>query len=101
VKITRLPKLSGTEALILELLRAREMYGLQLVSASNGTLKRGSVYVTLGRMEEKGYVESWAEENAEHAGLPRRLYRATGLGTRVYDAWSLMAASLAPVHRHA
>lgn len=94
-------RLSRTESLIMELLRTREMYGLQLVTASKGTLKRGSVYVTLGRMEEKGYVESWAEEEPAHAGLPRRLYRATGLGLRVADAWSLMAASLASAHRHA
>jgi DNA-binding PadR family transcriptional regulator len=96
-----LPKLSGTESLIMDLLRAQEMYGLQLVNESKGRLKRGSVYVTLGRMEEKGYLESWAEEKAEHSGLPRRLYRATGLGARVHDAWSLMAASLASVRHHA
>jgi DNA-binding PadR family transcriptional regulator len=77
------------------------MYGLQLVTASKGTLKRGTVYVTLGRMQEKGYLESWAEEMPEHAGLPRRQYRATGLGLRVLDAWSLMAASFAPVRHHA
>ena len=98
---TKLPKLSGTESLILELLRPQEMYGLQLVTESKGTLKRGSVYVTLGRMEEKGYVESRAEEKPDHAGLPRRLYRATGLGMRVQDAWSIMVASLASVRRHA
>ena len=31
-----------------------DMYGLQLVAASRRRLKRGTVYVTLGRMEEKG-----------------------------------------------
>lgn len=96
-----LPKLSGTESQILELLRSEEMYGLQLVTESKGRLKRGSVYVTLGRMEEKGYVESKAEEKPEHAGLPRRRYRATGLGLRVFDAWALLAASLSSVRRHA
>jgi DNA-binding PadR family transcriptional regulator len=101
MSMPRLPKLSATESLILDLLRSQEMYGLQLVTESKGALKRGSVYVTLGRMEEKGYVESWAEDKPEHAGLPRRLYRATGLGQRVHEAWSLMAVSLSSVHRHA
>ncbi len=49
----RLP--SRTETLILDLLRqGRERYGLELVEASGGRVKRGTVYVTLGRMEEKG-----------------------------------------------
>ena len=98
---TKLPTLSRTETLILELLRSEEMYGLQLVTASKGKLKRGSVYVLLGRMEEKGYVTSHAEEKPEHSGLPRRTYRATGLGRRVLDAWSLAAAHLALGGRHA
>jgi DNA-binding PadR family transcriptional regulator len=78
--------LSSKEALILELLRGRERYGLELVAASKGHLKRGTVYVTLGRMEEKGYVESRLEESHRGAiGLPRRLYRPTGLGLRALD----------------
>jgi DNA-binding PadR family transcriptional regulator len=96
-----LPTLSRMEKLILELLRSDEMYGLQLVSAAKGKLKRGSVYVLLGRMEEKGYVISHTEAEPQHAGLPRRLYRATGLGLRVLDAWSLVAAHLALGGRHA
>jgi DNA-binding PadR family transcriptional regulator len=81
-----------TAKLILETLATGQMYGLQLVAASRGKLKRGTVYVLLGRMEEKGFVESRAEEKAQHSG--RRLYRATGLGLRVLDAWSLVAAKL-------
>ena len=53
-----------TESLVMELLRGRERYGLELVDASGGTLKRGSVYVTLARMEEKGFVDSRQEERA-------------------------------------
>jgi DNA-binding PadR family transcriptional regulator len=93
-KIAKLPTLTRTEKLILETLATREMYGLQLVAASRGKLKRGTVYVLLGRMEEKGFVESAAEEKPQHSGLPRRLYRATGLGRRVLDAWSLVATTL-------
>ena len=57
-----IPKLSSTERLILELLAGEEMFGLQLVEQSKGALKRGTVYVTLGRMQDKGYVESWTEK---------------------------------------
>ena len=51
-------------------------------------MKRGTVYVTLGRMHEKGYLESRQEPLPEGAiGLPRRLYRPTGLAMRVLAAW--------------
>ena len=78
----RIPTLSGKEHVILELLgKSREMYGLELVAGSKRRLKRGTVYVTLGRMEEKGYITSRAEESSpSHGGPPRRLYRATPYG---------------------
>ena len=57
------PTLPPKEALILELLvQESELYGLQLVAASKGRLKRGTVYVTLGRMEEKGFITSRLED---------------------------------------
>jgi PadR family transcriptional regulator, regulatory protein PadR len=84
------PSLSAKEFLILELLIAgREMYGLELVAASHGQLKRGTVYVTLGRMEDKGYVASRVDEPPPAAGgLPRRLYAPTPFGRQVLRAWS-------------
>ncbi len=93
-----LPSLPPKEALILELLLQHgEMYGLQLVAGSRRRLKRGTVYVTLGRMEDKGFVASRLEDPPDAAGgLPRRLYTATAFGRRVLDAWTLMAARLAP-----
>ena len=91
------PTLSAKERLILDLLCATgPMFGLQLVAESGGALKRGTVYVTLGRMEEKGYVES--EQEAARpgaAGLPRRIYRPTALGRRVLKAWTVLARELA------
>ena len=85
----RLPKLSTTERLIIELLATHdELFGLQMVELSGGRLKRGTVYVTLGRMHEKGYLESRQEALPEGAiGLPRRLYRPTGLAMRIVAAW--------------
>jgi DNA-binding PadR family transcriptional regulator len=86
-----LPRLSATEREILELLAADgELFGLELIERSEGRLKRGTVYVTLGRMHEKGYLESRQEPRVPGAiGLPRRLYRPSGLGRRVLDAWRL------------
>jgi len=85
----RLPKFSATERLIVELLASHEeLFGLQMVELSSGRLKRGTVYVTLGRMHEKGYLESRQEALPDGAiGLPRRLYRPTGLAMRVLAAW--------------
>jgi len=92
------PRLSSKEAQILEALRGQEMFGLQLVQASRGQLKRGTVYVTLGRMQEKGFVESRLEDRQPGAiGLPRRLYRANPFGVRVLDAWNTFRNTLAVV----
>jgi PadR family transcriptional regulator, regulatory protein PadR len=92
----RLPSISATESLVLDLLEHRDRFGLQLVAASKGRLKRGTIYVTLSRMEEKGFVTSWQEERAPGAiGLPRRLYRATPYGLKVRDAYRLLRAALA------
>ena len=85
------------ERLILELLSsAGPMYGLQLVEESGGALKRGTVYVTLGRLEAKGLVESQQEPLPPGGiGLPRRIYRPTALGERLLRAWTAFARELA------
>lgn len=92
----QIPRLSSKEALILRLLVARgEMYGLEMVNESGGELKRGTVYVTLGRMADKGYVESRTIPQDDGSGMPKRLFYATGYGARVLNAWELASASLA------
>lgn len=93
-----LPRVSAKELLVLELLvRAHGMYGLELVAASRGELKRGTVYVTLGRMEEKGYIISRQEDAPPAAGgLPRRVYEPTPLGRQVCKAWGRVRQQLAP-----
>ena len=99
------PRLSAVESLILELLIANDdaMYGLQLVATSRRRLKRGTIYVTLSRMEAKGFVESRQEERPAGAiGLPRRLYRVTPYGLKVHDAYLLLREALAlrPAEAH-
>lgn len=92
-----LPRLSATEQLILELLVEHgELFGLAMVEASDGRLKRGTVYVTLGRMEEKGYLDSRQEPLPPGAtGLPRRLYTPTGHALQVLAAWRAAARVMA------
>jgi DNA-binding PadR family transcriptional regulator len=92
----RLPSISSTESLVLDLLESAERYGLELVDASSGRLKRGSIYVTLGRMEAKGFVQSRQDDRAPGAiGLPRRLYRPTPYGLKVRDAYRVLREALA------
>jgi DNA-binding PadR family transcriptional regulator len=82
-------RLARSEHLILNLLVADGLcYGLQLVDASRGRLKRGGIYVTLGRMEEKGLVASAAGEGG------RRLYRPTALGQRAILAARFFAGEI-------
>jgi len=94
-RASRLPTLSGKETVILELLLdGHEMYGLELVGTSRKRLKRGTVYVTLQRMEAKGYVQSRTEADSGEPGLPRRLYKATAAGRRLYDLWTMVRIKL-------
>jgi len=85
---TNFPKLSHKEFVILEMLIGKgEMYGLEMVEASKGELKRGTIYVTLQRMAEKGFVESREEARTQpEIGIPRRVYKSTGLGERMFRA---------------
>ena len=90
------PRLSQKEALIFELLGAQERYGLELVHNSGGKLKRGTVYVTLQRMEDKGLIESYLKEKPPtESGIPRRMYRVSGHGARAWQAHQAAAAVMA------
>lgn len=97
-KHPRVLTVSPKELLVLELLvREKARYGLELVAASRGRLKRGTVYVTLGRMEEKGLVASSLEDAPPAAGgLPRRVYEPTALGRRMLSTFTSGARQLVP-----
>lgn len=94
---TSIGPLPRKEQLILELLVSEgPMFGLQLVEQSDGALKRGTVYVTLARMEAKGLVQSEQVPLAPGGiGLPRRMYRPTALGERTLRAWTVFTRDLA------
>ena len=91
-----LPLLSGKEELILRLLAdsGGEGFGLDLIERSGNKLARGTAYVTLDRMEDKGYVKSRRESIAQSdsQAIPRRLYRVTALGQRVLATAEMWAA---------
>jgi DNA-binding PadR family transcriptional regulator len=92
---SRMPQLAVTELLILSLLQDGEQFPLRLADRSGGSLKRGTVYVTLQRMQSKGYVESRVEPMVQGAtGRPRRWYRPSVYGRQVFAAWQLAARAL-------
>lgn len=50
----------------------------------NKRVRLGAIYMTLERMEEKGYVSSWATDpTPERGGRSRRCYKLLALGERV------------------
>lgn len=50
-------------------------------------LGRGSVYVTLDRLDRKGYVTSWmGEPTAERGGKAKRCFKLTAEGKRALAA---------------
>src|SRR5437867_11226911 len=87
------------EHLILELLDDEgPMYGLLLVERSGGALKRGTVYVKLGRMAANGLVESEQEPLCPgRIGIPRRIYSFPGLGERTFGPWTVFIRDLVGV----
>lgn len=86
------PFAAETELLVLRLLSSEPsgLYGLEMVKKSACKLKRGSVYVTLGRLEERGYIKSRVPRDADHPGLPRPRYTLTAQGQKVLEAAELI-----------
>jgi PadR family transcriptional regulator PadR len=81
------PRLAEVEQLVLlAVLRLdQEAYAVsirELIAKDAGvTLSRGSIYVTLDRLEEKGLVRSWfSEPRSEPGGKARRLFRIQPAG---------------------
>lgn len=91
--------ITKTEALVLQQLASAagsELYGLEMVKASDGALKMGSIYVILDRLQRKGFVESQREELPLDAQRPpRRLYKITGTGARVLYAYEALQTAFA------
>ena len=82
--------LSPSTATVAELLYPyAELYGLELVKLSGGRLKRGSIYVILARMADKGYVESRTVPAPRGTqGPARRKFKLTSGGGAMFEAHS-------------
>src|SRR5215211_6128796 len=97
-------QLTEKEYVILDLLihDLRGLYGLQIVAKSQGRLKKGTVYVVLQRMQDKGLIDSKSEARvAPEIGIPRRIYTVSGYGERVYKAYTVAQRILAGELVHA
>lgn len=93
---TDIRALAGNEQLILRLLREHgDLYGMRLAALSDGRLTQRSVYVTLARMAEKDYVESWVTRLEGNLGGARRVYRPTAHGLRMLEAQEAFARAVA------
>jgi DNA-binding PadR family transcriptional regulator len=92
--MSRLPGLTEKEELILTMLAQHgKLYALEMVRASEGLLKVGTVYVTLSRMTDKGYITSHKDPAPPTApGVPRRWYQLSAHGERTLRAWQAAAA---------
>lgn len=89
--------LTATEYEILKLLvgEPKGLYGLELVKKSDGKLKRGSVYVLLSRLEDKGYLKVRTTAAPDGAGgMPRRQYKLDGAGQKVMREYEMMRERL-------
>jgi DNA-binding PadR family transcriptional regulator len=65
----------------------RDAYGSAILdeieSRTGRRVSRGSVYITLDRLEDKGLLESKLEgANPSRAGRPKRLFRVTAAGVK-------------------
>ena len=87
----------GKELLLLEILAGsgRPRYGKEMMEEAG--LKHGTIYPTLYRMEERGYVTAWEERAPGERGIGRRMYQITGLGQRALNAAYAAAAAFAKV----
>lgn len=83
------------EALVMSELVRGDRYGLELVERSRGVLKRAGIYVLLGRMEGKGWIEGREEATPSgESGPARRVYRPTNLGRAHLSAHAVIAKAI-------
>jgi PadR family transcriptional regulator PadR len=58
----------------------------EIESRTRRAAARGAVYITLDRLEEKGYLDSWlADPTPERGGRARRYYRVLPAGMRALE----------------
>ena len=95
----RLDSLGQFEQLVLTAILALrdDAYGVTIhekvaALARPKTVSLGAVYVTLDRLEDKGFVASWlSDPTPERGGRAKRCYRLEGLGERALQESAVTA----------
>lgn len=92
-------KKGSLEIVVLQCLSEADRYGYELLTMiderSGGyySLKEGSLYPVLYRLEEKRYVDHYQKVYSEERRVPRKYYRLTVEGmealTRMKNAWEI------------
>lgn len=88
-------RLSPTEHKVLTMVaELGEAYGLQLFRRAAGELKKGSVYMLLGRLTRKGFVTVRRVPLPEgEIGPSRMAYRMTDAGATALKSWAAARAA--------
>ena len=87
--------LSHRQAVILSILINGEKYGREIRNEyerhTGRIMPLGSLYTTLSRMEEYGFIESRLGESTDERGGNRRKYfKITGTGERAISAFEVL-----------
>ena len=90
VEMARLDSIGSFEQLVLTAILALrdEAYGVAVHAkvaelSSPKAVSLGAVYITLDRLEDKGFVASWlSDPTPERGGRAKRFYRLEALGER-------------------
>lgn len=85
------------QVVLLAVLRADdEAYAVpirrEIEKRTKRSVARGALYVTLERLEEKGYLESWlADSTPERGGRPKRYYKVCPPGVSALEqSWKAL-----------
>ncbi len=64
----------------------------EIEDRTSRSVVRGALYVTLDRLEEKGYLKSWlADATAERGGRAKRFYEIRPAGARALEySWTAL-----------
>ncbi len=97
--MARTDSLGQLEQLVLTaiLILREEAYGVSILSkvqalAHPKAVSLGAVYVTLDRLEDKGFVSSWlSDPTPERGGRAKRCYRLEAAGERVLQESAVTA----------
>lgn len=86
------------EMVVLDLISKEDLYGYDIIRTleqeSHGifTLKEGSLYPLLYRLEDKGYIASYLSDYGTERKVPRKYYQITPSGKiahrELLDDWS-------------